>query len=89
MIQEEVHQDQELTRIIEELKRDSKLNDHYTLENDKLHYKGRLVLAANSVWIPKLLHEFHLTPMGGHFGVYITYLRIAQTLHWKGMKKGL
>ena len=31
--------------------------------------------------------EFHLTLMGGHSGVYRTYCHIAQTLHWKEMKK--
>jgi len=52
-----------------------------------LHCKGRLVLSPTSVWIPQLLKEFHATPTGGHLGIFRTYRRISQSLHWKGMKK--
>ena len=45
------------------------------------------MLSATSVWIPKLLKEFHTTPVGGHYGVFRTYRRISQSLHWKGMKR--
>jgi len=86
-IQEEVLKDGDLQKIIKELQKDSGSNGKHTLENDKLHYKGRLVLCPTSVWIPQLLKEFHATPTGGHPGIFRTYRRISQSLHWKGMKK--
>lgn len=37
-----------LQKIVEKLKRDPNLHLLYTLESDRLHYKGRLVLSAKS-----------------------------------------
>ncbi|KOM51585.1 hypothetical protein LR48_Vigan09g024400 [Vigna angularis] len=86
-ILKEVEEDSELQKVIAGLKHDSNSHGAYTLENERLHYKGRLVISANSTWIPKLLDEFHVTKTGGHSGVYRTYRRIAQSLYWVGMKK--
>ncbi|WVZ18576.1 hypothetical protein V8G54_005898 [Vigna mungo] len=83
----EVDEDVELQKVIADLKQDPNSHVSYTLENERLHYKGRLVLSAKSVWIPKMLGEFHVTKMGGHSGIYRTYRRIAQSLYWVGMKK--
>jgi len=78
-----------LQEIIKELWKEPGSNGKYTLENEKLHYKGRLVLSATSVRIPKLLQKFHSTPLKGHSGIFRTYRRIAQSLHWKGMKRSI
>ena len=81
----ETQKDPHLSKIIADLQRDPHSHRHYTVTNGKLFYKGRLVLAANSIWIPQLLQEFHSTPMGGHSGAYRTYRRLAASLYWKGM----
>ncbi|WVZ22270.1 hypothetical protein V8G54_000814 [Vigna mungo] len=83
----EVEEDETLRRKINDVKRDPNSHAAYTLENDRLHYKGRLVLSAKSVWIPKLLAEFHVTSIGGHYGVFRTYRRIPQSLYWSEIKK--
>lgn len=83
----EVERDEVLGKITSDIKRDPNCHAAYTLENDRLHYKGRLVISANSVWIPKLLAEFHVTSTGGHSGVFRTYRRIAQSLYWVCTKK--
>ena len=70
----------------EDLKKNPESHHVFTLEHGRLHYKGRLVLSEKSVWIPKLLAEFHATSTGGHSGVYRTYRRLSQSLYWKGMK---
>ncbi|XP_017442779.1 uncharacterized protein LOC108347848 [Vigna angularis] len=64
----EVEEDESLKKIVDEIKRDPNCHASYTLENDRLHYKGRLVLSAKSIWIPKLLVEFHVTSTRGHSG---------------------
>ncbi|KAI5436888.1 hypothetical protein KIW84_023128 [Lathyrus oleraceus] len=56
VIQEEVHNDKVLLKIIEEF------------------------------LIPKMLAEFHSTPVGGHSGFYRTYRRLAANVYWIGMK---
>nr|KYP56676.1 Retrovirus-related Pol polyprotein from transposon 297 family [Cajanus cajan] len=65
------------------------LEQRITTQNQQnwLHHKGRLVLSATSSWIPKLLHEFHTSPTGGHSGIYRIYRRMAQSLFWIGMKQ--
>lgn len=73
--------------MIADLKRDSKCHQAYTLENDRLHYKGRMMILFGSTWIPKLLAKFHVTKTEGHSRVYRTYRKIAQSLFWMGMKK--
>jgi len=79
-IDEEVKKDLVLAKILEDLKVDPNSHPQYTLEQDKLYYKGRLVLSTDSTWIPKLLQEFHTSPIGGHSGIYRTYRMMAQCL---------
>jgi len=84
-VEEENQKDFASKRIMEELRRNPDSHGNHTLENGILHYKGRLVLSSSSSWILKLLQEYHATPMGRHN--FRTYRRIAQSLHWMGMKK--
>ena len=66
-IDEEVRKDPYLSRVIEELEKNSSSHRHYTLQHGRLFYKGRLVLSSNSAWIPRLLQEFHSILVGGPF----------------------
>ncbi|XP_047148658.1 uncharacterized protein LOC124820913 [Vigna umbellata] len=68
----EVKEDEVLVKVIEDIQKDLNSHSTFTLEQDRLHYKGRLVLSAKSIWIPKLLVEFHMTRIGGHSSVYRT-----------------
>ena len=88
-MEKENQQDPTLKKIMEELKSNSEAHGNYTLENGRLHYKGRLVLSASSSWIPKLRHEYHTTSLGGHSGIFRTFRRIGQSLYWMGMKKSI
>ncbi|XP_047160821.1 uncharacterized protein LOC124830981, partial [Vigna umbellata] len=65
----EVEKDEGLKKIIEEIKNDPDSHPAYTMENEMLHFKGRLVLSEKSGWIPKILAEFHDSTTGGHSGV--------------------
>lgn len=58
----------------------------YTIENNRLLFKGRLVLPCGSSWIPVLFQEFHGNVVGGHSGVQKTYQRLAREVFWPGMK---
>jgi len=83
---EEVKKDPVLAKILEDLKVNPNSHPQYTLEHDRLYYKGRLVLSPDSTWIPKLLQEFHTSSIGGHSGIYRTCRRMAQSLFCIGMK---
>ncbi|WVZ16585.1 hypothetical protein V8G54_009567 [Vigna mungo] len=82
----EVEEDEDLKKIVADITKDPDKHSSFTMENGRLHYKGRLVILAKSDWVPKLLAEYHTTPTGGHSGVYRTYRRIAQSLFLIGMK---
>lgn len=82
-----MEEDGTFIRVMEDLKTDPNSHPTFTLENDRLHYKGRLVLSAHSAWTPKLTAEFHTLNIGGHSGVYRTYRKVARSLYWVGMKK--
>ena len=58
----------------------------YQWNNGRLLYKGRMVLSLNSSLIPRVLHTFHDSILGGHSGFLRTYKRMSGELFWKGMK---
>ena len=88
-VQKEVRENEELKRIIEELSQDPNVHPEFSLQKGNLFYHNRSVLAANSVYIPLLLQEFHSSPTGGHSGFLRTYRRIAGNLYWVGMKRSI
>jgi len=89
VVEEENQQDPMLKKIVEELKTNLETHENYTQENGRLHYKGQMVISGSSSWIPRLLNEYHTTLLGGHAGIFRTYRRIGQSLHWMGMKKSV
>ncbi|WVY94184.1 hypothetical protein V8G54_033272 [Vigna mungo] len=87
--QSEVHEDDKLKKIIEEVKagQGGLVHAGYEYKQGVLSYKNRLIVPEKSAWIPKILEEFHATPQGGHSSFYRTYRRLAANLYWKRMKK--
>lgn len=61
----------------------------FTVEGNKVLYKGRIVLPKKSQFIPLLLKEYHDTPTGGHDGEVKTYLRAAGEWYWQSMRKAV
>lgn len=55
-----MEEDEFLQKIVADIKKNPDSHPPFTMENERLHHKGRLVISANSSWIPKLLAEFHL-----------------------------
>ena len=59
----------------------------FSIDHDRLFYKGRYVLARSSPFIPVLLREYHDSPLGGHAGELKTYLRLAAEWYLEGMRR--
>ncbi|CAL1390315.1 unnamed protein product [Linum trigynum] len=57
----------------------------FTLRDDMLYRRGRIVIPPNSPHVGQLLHEFHATPLGGHSGIERTYRRLATHFYWPAM----
>lgn len=83
----QVTQDPKLNRIIQALQQNPSSVRPYNLSQGRLFHKGRIVLPANSPLIPRLLTEFHATPLGGDASAYRTYRRLAANVYWPGMIK--
>lgn len=82
----ELELDTELVGLRQRLRDGQQVPVGFSIEKDRLLFKGRLVLNRNSEWIPKLFHEFHGSAVGGHSGVQKTYQRMARELFWTGIK---
>ncbi|KAL4026410.1 hypothetical protein IC575_014840 [Cucumis melo] len=85
VIKEEVENDDHLKDIIRRIKGGEEVQK-YTLQQDMLQYKGRLVIAKNSTLIPTILYTYHDSVFCGHLGYLRTYKRLTGELFWQGMK---
>ena len=78
LIWKEVENDEQLQKIINDLKRNPEEGGKHQWINERLLYKGRVVLSKTSSLIPRLLHTFHDSILGGHSG----FLRTYKTNQW-------
>lgn len=83
----EVQNDEKLSAIMRQLLAGQPTVGHYTMKRGCLLYKGRMALPKKSTRIPILLTNFHSSPLGGHSGYLQTYKRLAEHVHWEGMKR--
>ncbi|KAD3068155.1 hypothetical protein E3N88_36035 [Mikania micrantha] len=82
---EEAQLDKEIQHLKQQCQLSPSKHPGYTLKQGVLHYQNWLVISRQSVFIPLLIKEFHMSPSGGHSGFYRTYRRLAAYLYWPGM----
>ena len=61
----------------------------FSLHNGLILYKGRVYLDPTCSLKPKILHQVHDSPLGGHSGFLKSFHRLKQDLFWVGMKSNL
>lgn len=71
-------EDTDLQNVISQLVLDSTVVPDYTFVNDRLRFKGKLVVGNSKELKLKLLQEFNSSPIGGHSGRRTTFERISQ-----------
>ena len=54
----------------------------FTVKDGLLWHKGRVVLPPTSQFKQQIIHEFHNTLVGGHFGILRTYKRLSANFFW-------
>lgn len=86
---EQIEENTRLAKIERELQSDLDSHPHYSLDQGRLLYKGRIILHSSSTLIPTLLHEYHSSPVRGHSGFLRTYKWLTSNLYWWGMKNDI
>lgn len=84
---QETQSDMWLNQVVADLKSNPSSHEGFKLIEDKLTYKGRMVIPRGSSFKATLLKEYHCSPVGGHAGEVKTYLRLAANWYWLGMRK--
>ncbi|CAA7028494.1 unnamed protein product [Microthlaspi erraticum] len=84
---DEIEADKQLQELKNQVLAHSHSNHHFTVVDNKLLYKGRLVISKLSKHIPAILQECHSGLLGGHSGLLKTFKRIQGSFHWFNMKK--
>ncbi|KAK9112753.1 hypothetical protein Scep_020272 [Stephania cephalantha] len=61
----------------------------WSLLHDRLLFHNKLAISASSNLKPKLLFEFHSSPIGSHGGILKTFKRISAEFYWEGMRNDI
>lgn len=61
----------------------------FSISDDLIIFKGAIWLDSQDPFISALLHEYHATPLGGHFGVKKTLHRLRTNFQWINMLKDI
>jgi hypothetical protein len=64
-------------------------HDHYTLVQGIIRYKNVVWLGHSLNMQTKVMHQFRSSPLGGHSGYFVTYVRIRKLFYWPHMKQSI
>ncbi|CAH9050805.1 unnamed protein product [Cuscuta europaea] len=88
-LRKEITQDSQLSSVLQLCFQNMPPNANYSVVDQLLCWKGRLVLSKGHVLVTKIMREFHSTKLGGHAGFRRTLHRIASQLFCQGMHKDI
>lgn len=86
-LREEVSACPELKQMASQISSGALDPNTYALKDGLILFHQKYFLKPQSPLIPKILSQFHDSPIGGHSGAYRTLRRIATYFWWKGMSK--
>lgn len=86
VLKKELVKDKVIQQITAELTKRDSTHEGFSVVDNVLKYKGRTVLPRHSSLKQSLLHEYHDSVMGGHFGELKTYQRMATNWYWARMR---
>lgn len=78
--------DQATRDLISKLQADPQSNPRYTWQHNQFRRKGKVVVGMDLTLRIQLIKHFHCDPTGGHYGIMVTYKKLAVVFYWKGMK---
>lgn len=83
-VYQEIRSDPFILKILEQLGNNENPPKGFISEHGHLLYKGGLVIPDSLSYIPKLLHEYHDSAVGGHSKELKTYQRLANHVYHCG-----
>ena len=89
ILEDEISKDPVLQALRTDLITQQREHPGFGVVDNRIVYKGRIVIPQTSVFCEKLLYEFHDSATGGHAGELKTYLRLATEWYWMGMRKAV
>lgn len=81
---EQIKKDLKESEILKDFQ-ESKLSPDFTLVNDILYYKDKIVVPSERLQL-SVLHKRHNLPTAGHFGVAKTVELIQRDYYWKSLR---
>ncbi|WVY96655.1 hypothetical protein V8G54_028806 [Vigna mungo] len=88
-LREAISQDIHLKAVLDLCLLNKPPHPNYSVHDNLLFWKGRLIIPKSHALIQQLLHEFHSSLIGGHTGFTRTLARISTQFYWKGMHKDI
>lgn len=86
-VRKQVQDDPYVVKLRQEIVAGGLCSKGFTVEQEVVLYKGRIVLPKGCAFIPVILHEYHDSAIGGHTGEFKTYQRVAREWFWPGMRQ--
>ncbi|PKA66820.1 putative mitochondrial protein [Apostasia shenzhenica] len=86
-IQNSWNADTQASDVINQLKQDVILDKPYSWNNNKLLWKGRLVVGKDLNLRRRIIQMIHADSTGGHSGFLPTLQRLKSIFYWRGMSK--
>lgn len=75
-----------LQAIVQQCRDNTVTDSNYSVKEDLLYWKNKLVLPVESSLINQVLQEYHTSPIGGHAGITRTMARISAEFYWPKMR---
>ncbi|KAL4568635.1 hypothetical protein LXL04_024250 [Taraxacum kok-saghyz] len=88
-LKKEMAEDELLRKLRRDLTADPQSHKDFTLFQDNVLFKGRLMIPASSAVKNSIIHEFHNSPIGGHAGEKKTMYRAALEVYWTGLRQDI
>lgn len=62
------------------------VQDQFSLSQGIIRFKGKIWMGHSTKLQQQIIHALHASPIGGHSGALVTYIRIKQSFAWPRMK---
>jgi hypothetical protein len=79
--------DNNLVKIITQLKQDPSSHPLYAWANEHLYRKGKLVVGNDPDLQGQLISLYHDSAIGGHSGIIVTVKRVGSLFYWRKQQK--